>query len=454
MPTDGFQNSLLTLFHMLILAGIAWTIPLVGLFILILLPQPGVAGPIQEVFGLKHWAGQPACLLLGYLALVRMLPCRKSDRFWPVVMLASSGLYIFVSSLLLRGNILQASFSPVFHGGMLAAFFIFSWSNTRFWNVVLAGMLVLLILSAATYWLSGSIPFFLQFNGMAYSSPLEGTATAESVMDLIERAMRGAGVFNNPNCWAQVSALGVVIGLAMAVLARKRSRVYGLVLLSVSILGMIGSLGRSAILSVVAGAVCLVGGRYLTRSVATRLSMIVAVVVIGWVAVHWAQERNLIDSTFQFGIEHGMEYRTDQLQGVAPRIGEYWLMGSKDAYDSIKEDDPHDIVLASVFYFGLFPALMMVLAIVGGLLATARWIAVGGERLGEELGLPGNLYWAGHVVVPVFIVVMVNGLANGLAGGTPYRELFLMYIYIGVRVKRYIVFRPLSSLRPSGAGLT
>lgn len=421
---------LLTLLYMAVLAGLCVMRPLVGFFVLALLSHPGIIGVLQDSVGLKPWVVHPSVIVLGCLGLVRMDQQPQSDRFWPVVILALSGFYIVAVRLVMTPDIPATFFYVFFHGGLLAAFCLYNWTNRRFWNVVLAAMLTLLALSAAAYWLGNAIPFFARFDGLRNASEqyLFGGELAR-----IGGGVRGTGVFLNQNCWAQVTGVGVVIGLAMVLLTRGFSRLCGILLLSVSVLGVLGSMGRATILGTIAATLFLLLGRFATRSGNSRLTMLVVTAAAGLFLVFWAQGRTNYDETFELGSDEGVDYRIDQLRGVAQRFGDYWLMGSQSADQDIKVDDPHDIVMGYIYYFGLFPALAAILAIVGGLRVTIRWIEVGGERLGYELGLPANLSWAGHVVVPVFMFIMVAGLGNGIAGGTPYQELFLMYLYFCAR---------------------
>jgi hypothetical protein len=440
-----------TLMYMAIVAVIAWTRPMVGLFLLILLPQPGIIGMMQESVGLKPWAMQPACLLLGCLVVGRITQDRKSDRFWPIVMLASSGLYVFATNVLLRQDVVKAFGDVSFHGGLLAAFFVSNRANRRLWSTVFAGLLVLLIVSAVTYWLKGVIPFFSTFDGATYAGVGLVGRRAESIYDIAERATRGFGVFLNPNCWGQASALGCVVGLAMVLLTSGRSRVCGGLLFGASVLGLFGAVGRASLLAAIAGIVCLLAGKYFARSKMKRLLMLVVVAGFGVSTVLWLDAIARQDVTFQLGLTEGREYRQDQIRGTVERFEEYWLKGTNVTDPTLVADKPHDIVLAYVVAFGAFPALAAVLAILGGLRATARWIVVGGERMGSELGVPRNLSWAGHLVMPVFIVFVLCGLGNGIAGGTPYRELFLMYVGFAVRIGPRVGAPRLPSLGPLGS---
>ncbi|MGC4118200.1 MAG: hypothetical protein QM765_27350 [Myxococcales bacterium] len=420
-----------TLAYMMLLVALVIVRPMLGLFVLILLPQPGIVGVLQEQIGLKSWAGQPACLLLGCIALAKTLHARKSTpAFWPLVWLALSGFYILVVNAVFVRDPIAASFGAVFHGGLLAAYFIAKFEDLRFWRVVFSGILTLLVLSAATYWLSDSIPWLAKLDGLSYAQHTEVVRSAESIEEVLSRSARGAGVFFNQNCWAQMAALGVVIGLGMVLKGERKTRLWGGVLFISSILGIVGAVGRSATLAAVAGIATLVGGVFMGKTAAARGLVLSVVTAICLAAIGWAQARAESDSSFVLGSADGAKWRSEQISGVIQRFDKYWLNGGIDADASTIQDAPHDIVLGYLIYFGLVPTLLAIAAILGGIRAMSRWVSGGAERLAGELRFPTSLLWVGHVIIPAFLVMMISGLGNGIAAGTPYRELFLAYVLV------------------------
>lgn len=417
---------MLTVVYVLILVGVTVLGPMFSLLWIVLLAQPGIAGAIGYPIGLKEWAVYPSVIVLGVIGITRAKYIQPTPRRKAIFVVGGGGLYILAVGTVLNGNPTGALFDAIVHGGLLAAFIMLHMRNSNIWRIIWFGLCALLTISALAHWGGPISSLAARFNGLEYIAQVEDAGAFVQVGNVNDRMSRGGGVYSNPNCWAQVGALAFVIGLCALLFSGGRVRLGGTILFVLGLTGLLGALSRSALVAALVGSFLALGIRFIGKNRNLRVLLIVLGLAIPLLFSVWANALDTLEGEGGLRSLDGFEYRMEQLNGVASSLQTYIIRGSQDRLSDTAYN-PHDILLSYIYLFGFIPAVTVLLALYGGTRLTWRWIAGGRSLLVSEFELDRKSLWIADAAIPIFSVFCVCGLGNGLAGGMPYTQLFILF---------------------------
>lgn len=398
----------------------AWQ-PLLGWLLAVGASAYGIAAAFEQGSGVRAWVFLTAEVPLGILGLLALRRERERGlRVWAAILFANSTVVFLAHSL----SIGMASAA----GGFLGAFMIARLRERAFWRLTYLILASHLALSAAIFWLPEALPALQKVNGALFqegsSGPAGGLTFAGELGRLGEGGVRGVGVYYNQNAWAQVSGAGLIIGCAVFLWGRGRMRAGGVGVGCLGLAGLLGSMGRAALLGAAVAVMVLVSSKWSEGRRILRVGFLLSAVVVGAVSAS-AVRNEFWRSGLELGSDVGESIRIESARDAWANWTDFALAG--DVGD-VRRFDPHDLLTGSFYFFGSGQLAVVLVSLIGGIILCKRWLWDGIAGIAAAMPFPeAYRRVASGAAVPLFLFMVIAGVANGVAGKAPYMQLFLLY---------------------------